>query len=130
MGILTYTVAWWIAGAKRWLNPEAAKALAIAIVGVCVVVGAVLLYGAGGSSGAAKRDAAWLTRFNAGMASVYQRRTAQAERAAQAASVERERYESERDDAIERVAKLERDLAAMKDNPIVFTRDERRAVMP
>lgn len=118
MGLSLLAGLW--AGLRRWANPEAAKALGVVLVALIVLAGAVLLYGAGTSGGAAKRDASWLTRLNAATASVMTRR-AQRERAMrQAESVAREQAESERDEAIARAAAIAAELAKLKDDPVVY----------
>jgi len=111
-----------LAGARRWINPEAAKALALVIVSVTAVAGGVLLYGAGTSGGAAKRDASWLTRLNAATAAVMKKRADRERDLRIAESVAREKAESDRDDAIARAAAIATELARLQDDPVVYPR--------
>lgn len=113
-------------GAKRWLNGEALKALSFAIAAVCILVGCALLYGAGGSATEAKVNWRWLNKINAANAENANARAASEARMKQAAEHERDVALQELKAVADSKADLEAELATLKDNPVVFTRDERR----
>lgn len=112
------SVLGWMAGAKRWLNGEAAKALMIGAVVLVLVVGAAALYRAGGYA----RDASWLSQINSGMALAYKKRAAEEKRVAEAAAAEREKLEEDLAAAQQRAAALEA-LLARGDDPVVYPKD-------
>lgn len=112
------SVLGWVAGARRWLNGEAAKALMIGAVVLLLVIGAAALYRAGGFA----RDASWLSQINSGMALAYKKRAAEDKRAADAAAAEREKLEEDLAEAQQRAAALEAILAKGND-PVVFPKD-------
>ena len=111
-----------LAGARRWFNPEMAKAFSAAIAVLAVVVFVVVMWGRAESAGGAKRDASWLTKINSGLASVYKGRAERAAMSARAAEIEREKMEQERDEAVARAAAIAAELAKLKDDPVVFPR--------
>lgn len=117
MGILAF-----LAGTKRWFNPEMAKALAIVGVAICVLVGGALLHTSGQSAGSAKRDASWLQRLNAGMALAMKRRSEQDRAVRDAVAKSLQQVEAERDEAVARAAAIATELAALKDDPVVYPR--------
>lgn len=110
------------AGAKRWFNKEMAFAVIAAVVVFGVILAAALLYGAGQSSGGAKRDVSWLSRANAGLAAVMKKRAADARAQTAAAVKSLEVVEAERDEAIARAAAVAAELAKLQDDPVVYPR--------
>lgn len=113
-------------GAKRWLNGEAGKALGFAIVAVCVLAGCVLLYGAGGAGREAKVNWRWLQQITAINRDRALKDAANQREIAEASSEAERKALAELRAALESKADLERELAKLKDNPVVYTRDERR----
>lgn len=115
-----------LGGAKRWCNPETFKALGVAIAAVCLLTGAVLLFGAGGAGREAKVNWRWLQKLTA----INQKRAiAQMELAnevASAANQARLNAEFERNQATFRAIALEQEIAKLKNDPEIYTRDERR----
>lgn len=111
-----------LAGAKRWFNPEMAKAFSAAVIVLIVVIFVVIMWGKAETAGGAKRDASWLQRFNVGLAKVYKDRAERAAVSARAAEIERERMQEERDQAVARAAAIAAEMAKLKDDPIVFPR--------
>lgn len=119
----------WFAGAKRWLNEAAVKALAIAVIVIAVLIGAALLYGAGKSNGGAATNWRWLSQMSKLNERWAKQRAARAAAQAQASAEAARRAEAERDQALERAVALEAELQALKargeDTPIISA-DERR----
>lgn len=114
-------------GAGRWLNAEAGKALMVAIVAVAVLIGAVMIYGAGGSATEAKVNWRWLQQVANANRVKAERRAADMAAMAEKSAEAQQRAERERDAALERATALERDLAALgAADAIVISRDERR----
>jgi uncharacterized protein HemX len=116
-----------LAGARRWLNAEAGKALMVAIVAVAVLIGAVMIYGAGGSATEAKVNWRWLQQITNANRLKAERRAADMAARAEKSAEAQQRAERERDAALERATALERDLAALgAADAIVISREERR----
>lgn len=117
MGFLAF-----LAGAKRWFNPEMAKAVAIVGVAICFLIGGALLHTSGQSSGGAKRDASWLQRLNAATALAMKRRSEQDRAVRDAVAKSLQQVEAERDEAVKRAAAIATELASLKDDPVVYPR--------
>lgn len=117
MGLLAF-----LAGAKRWFNPEMAKAFSLVVVALICVMGLSLVFGAGQSAGSAKRDVSWLSKLNAAnvLHARYQARLAA--RTADAAEEARLAAEKDRDEAIARSAAIAAELAKLTGDPIVYPR--------
>jgi hypothetical protein len=108
------------ARAKRWLNPEMAKALGTVLVVLTLCIFAAVMWGKAESSGGAKRDASWMQRFNDGLAKVYKKRAEQAVVSARAAEAERAKLQDERDQAVARAAAIAAELARLQGDPVVY----------
>lgn len=115
MGFLTI-----FAGAKRWLNPEMAKALGTVFVVLTLCIFAAVMWGKAETAGGAKRDASWMQRINAGMAKAFQQRAEKAAVAARAAELERDKLQEERDQAVARAAAIAAELARLQGDPVVY----------
>lgn len=109
-----------LAGAKRWLNADMAKALAtvVAVLVVCLFLAS--MWGKAEQAGGAKQNASWMQRLNAGMAKAYKARAEKAQVAALVADQEREKLEAERDAAVARASAIAAELAKLQDDPVVF----------
>ena len=109
-------------GAKRWLNGEMVKALMVAVASIAILAGGAMIFKSGKTSGGIRERFACLAGIQKANAINQQRvelRRAASESAAALA----------RDDALnalraeaEKSANLERELAALKDNPVAFPR--------
>ena len=113
-------------GAQRWINAETGKAVCIAIVSVSVLLGCVLIFRAGGTGREATVNWRWLQRITAANLKTAERQAADQKAIAEASSAAEIKALAELRAALESKADLERELAKLKDNPIVYTRDERR----
>lgn len=123
LGIPFLTTAWWAAQALfvkdtagRFLNKQAVAALAI-VVGLIAVMIAGVWVVKRIESGAV---AGWQSKFLLSRyVTTLRERKAQREADARAAA-ERETYVGALKEATEHAAALERELAALKDNPVCF----------
>lgn len=118
----------WFAGAKRWFNAEAAKALAAALIVIVLAIGAASLFAAGEGAGGAKTQAVWLSKFNAWNVMQAQRRARMASRALEREARARAEAERERDEAVARAAVHAAQLATLKasgKDRVIITHEER-----
>lgn len=119
-------IAAFFSGAKRWFNREAIFALAIGAAVLAVVLGVAAVHGAGKSAGGAAAKAGWLSKINAWNVMQAQRRARMAAQAAEAEAQAREVAEKALEaERVWRLA-LEAELAKVKDDPEIFSADERR----
>lgn len=119
-----------LAGARRWINTEAGKALAatglaVVLAGIVVAAG-VAMFGVVTSGAESRVNWRWLQQIT------------ELNRKAAAARAEKEErmrlaVESERDtalvalrDEIDARVRLEREIAALKENRVILSREERR----
>lgn len=119
-----------LAGARRWINTEAGKALAatglaVVLAGIVVAAG-VAMFGVVTSGAESRVNWRWLQQIT------------EINRKAAAARAEKEErmrlaVESERDtalvalrDEIDARVRLEREIAALKENRVILSREERR----
>jgi len=119
-----------LAGAGRWINTEAGKALAatglaVVLAGIVVAAG-VAMFGVVTSGAESRVNWRWLQQIT------------ELNRKAAAARAEKEErmrlaVESERDtalvalrDEIDARVRLEREIAALKENRVILSREERR----
>lgn len=123
---LLATVPAWFSGAKRWFNGEALKSVSIALAAVVALLGFVLLYLAGGSATEAKVNWRWLHQIATSNVQRAERVARHNKAVADAASLERDTALETLKAVMDSKAKLEAELATLKENPTVFTRDERR----
>ena len=121
-----------LAGARRWINTEAGKALAatglaVVLAGIVVAAG-VAMFGVVTSGAESRVNWRWLQQIT------------EINRKAAAARAEKEErmrlaVESERDtalvalrDEIDARVRLEREIAALKENRVILSREERRSL--
>src|SRR5690349_5375743 len=117
------TLAWWTAkalgfkdAAARFLNGQTLAALGIAVALVAVLIGAVLLYGAGGSGAVAKWQSQLMTSR---LVATLRERKAQREADARAATERQNLVELIRDQS-QHAASLEQEIARLTENPVCF----------
>lgn len=118
------------AGAKRWFNPEMAKAAAAVAVVLILTLAGALLYGSGQSAGGARTDASWLNRFNAWNLMQAKRRERMAQQALQVEAESRAKAEAAEAEAEKRAALLAAELVRMQtlgqDRPIMSEAERMR----
>jgi len=111
-----------LGGAKRWLNKEAAIAIGVTAVAVVALIGGVVLFGAGKSSGGVREQLACFRGIAKANAIAHQTAALRNAAAVQAAEAERDKAIGALKDEADRSAALERDLSTYNDNPIAFPR--------
>lgn len=125
LAILTF-----LAGAKRWLTKETAHAVATAsgvvVVAIAVFGAVAAIYGAGGAASEARVNWRWLYKITQANAKHAKEEAEVNARAAAAAAEELGRVMSELDAVRDARLALEREIAALKDNPQIYSLDERR----
>lgn len=119
-----------LGGAKRWLRKETAAALGsvlgAALLAGLVVLGGYMIYGAGKNGAEARVNWRWMYRIAQTNKKAAEEDAARAQRVLEVTQTELTKAQQELRDAQEARVELERELADMKDNPILYTRDERR----
>lgn len=119
-----------ISGARRWFNRQAVHGLAAVggVLALAVVfgLGSVLIYGAGGAAKEAVVNWRWLYKLSRASEANAKINAEKQRRAAQAAASELSRAREALRSATEARIQLERELAAMKSNPQLYTFDERK----
>ena len=107
-------------GAKRWLNSEALKALAFAIVAVVILIGCALLYRSGGAPAKLAERLACVSGINTANALNARMLNIKQAAADSAAAIERDNALGALRAEAERSAALERTIAELTDNPVAF----------
>lgn len=133
--MLTLASVWtFLSGAKRWLTAETSKAIltAIGVVGLALAVyaGIAAIYGAGGAASEARVNWKWLYEITQANEKHAKQAAEVSARAAAAAEDELVRVKSELEKMREARLTLEHELSVLKDNPQIYTRDERRRLFP
>ena len=117
-----------LAGAKRWFNADTLKALSIAIAAVVCLAAFVLLFKAGGAAKEASVNWKWLQQISELNRKRAERVAAIERNIAQATAIERDAALVQLQMEADRAADLERQLAALKDNPVAFPKSLARSL--
>lgn len=118
-----------LANARRWFNREAAAAvggtIAAIVLALALALGVVAIYGAGGAAKEAVVNWRWLHSLSQSNLRHTVEQAARARRSAQAANEELARARTALDASNEARVALEQELGALKDNPIIYSLEER-----
>lgn len=121
------TAIWaFLGGAKRWFTKEAATAALVAVAVLAVIIGLACIRSDIKSGAEARVNWKWLTQLSEIKRKSAERSAEQQRNIAIAATAAREAALINLKDALESKAELEAALAAMKENPELYSRDERR----
>lgn len=112
-----------LGGAKRWLTKETAGAVIATVAVIGLLVGGVLLFGAGKSSGGVRERLACLSGIAKANAIAHQTATLRNAASVQAAETARDNAIGALKAEAERSAALERQLSTYIDNPVAYPRD-------
>lgn len=113
------------AGFSRWFNADVFKACVWAFAIVSILAAIAWSHGSGLKRGRAQYEAQVLADTNRRNAEIAAKQAAEAKRVAQAAERERAAYERDLEQALDRAASLERQLAELKQtsgDPVVLPR--------
>jgi len=118
-------LAAWLAGSAlgRFWNKDTAKAIAVVVVALAVLIGGILVWRAIGAAAVAANDAGWRAKAAAAAYAERGRQLAVNSRAEAAAAAEREVYVGQIRDMAEHAVTLEAELARLKGvdgDPIIY----------
>lgn len=127
--LISTNILTFLAGARRWFHKGTAIAAAAALGAVVLLlagwVAVAAIYGAGGAASEAKVNWRWLQQLTAQNLKRAQEQARAQAAAAAAANAALEATREELRTQAERRIGLERALAALKDNPELYTLEER-----
>lgn len=115
-------------GAGRWLTKETAIAIGATVAVVGMLIGGVLLFGAGKSSGGVRERLACFRGIAKANAIAHQTAALRNAASVQAAETARDNAIGALKAEAERSAALERQLGTYRDNPVAFPRDLARSL--
>lgn len=124
------SIVTFLGGARRWLRKETAAALGsvigAALLAGVVVLGIYMIYGAGKIGAEAKTNWRWLYRISQTNRKAAEAEAERVQRVLEVTRTELNKAQDELRDAQEARVQLEAELAKMQDNPVIYSRDERR----
>lgn len=121
------TAIWaFLGGAKRWFTKEAGAAALVAVAVLAVIIGLACIRSDIKSGAEARVNWKWLTQLSELKRKRAERNAEINRNVAAAAAAERDAALKNLKDALESKTRLEAELATLKDNPVLYTRDERR----
>lgn len=120
------TIWSFLSGAKRWFTKETLLAVVASIVALAIVIGFACIFSDIKSGAEARVNWKWLTQLSEIKRKSAERNEKRQKAIAEATAIERDMAIATLKETLESKATLEAELAKLKDNPVVYTRDERR----